>query len=100
MRRTHPDKVALDRRPRILQHAAKFLAVVQNEEVDVELSGRTFVVGDLAGAVRVDSGLPFIDRRDYNPVETLRSGTFKKTIRIADAGSQQREWSQGRARGG
>src|ERR1700730_561923 len=34
---THPDKVALHRGTRILQHAAKFPAVVQDEEVDVEL---------------------------------------------------------------
>src|SRR6267154_3835693 len=27
----HPDEIALDRRPRILQHAAKFFAVVQDE---------------------------------------------------------------------
>ena len=87
VRRIHPDKVALDRR--ILQHAAKFPAVVQDEEVDVQLLRRTLVVSDLAGAVRVDNGLPFIDCRDYGTVETLGSVTFEKTIRIAGTGPQQ-----------
>jgi hypothetical protein len=88
-RSTHPDKVALHRGTRILQHAAKFPAVVQDEEVDVELLLRTLVVSDLPGAVSVDNGLPCIDCRDYGTVETLRSGTFEKTIRIACTGSQQ-----------
>ena len=89
VRRTHPDKVALHRAPRILQHAAKFPAVVQDEEVDVELLRRTLVVSDLTSAVRVNNGLPFIDCRNYGTVETLRSVTFEKTIRIAGTGPQQ-----------
>ena len=38
---THPDKVVLHRGTRILHHAAKFPAVVQDEEVDVELLRRS-----------------------------------------------------------
>jgi predicted component of type VI protein secretion system len=88
VRCTHPDKVALHRGTRIPQHAAKFSAVVQDEEVDVELPRRTLVVGDLAGAVRVDNGLPS-STAGTTTVETLRSVTFEKTIRIADTGPQQ-----------
>ena len=88
-RSIHPDEIALHRRPRILQHATKFLAVVQDEEVDVELRRRTLVVRDLAGAVRVDNGLPFIDCWNYGTVETLGSSTFEKTIRVAGTGPQQ-----------
>ena len=89
VRRTHPDKVALHCRTRILEHAAKFPAVVQDEEVDVELPRRALVVSDLAGAVRVNNGLPCIDCRDDGTVETLRSATVEKTIRIAGTGPQE-----------
>jgi hypothetical protein len=87
--RVHPDKVALHRAPRILEHAAKFPAIVQDEEVDVEFPRRTFVVSDLAGAVRVDNGLPCIDCRDDGTIEALCSATVEKTIRIAGTGPQQ-----------
>src|SRR5690349_5347521 len=64
VRRTHPDKVTLNRASRILKHAPKFSALIQDEEVNVEFARRTLVVSDLAGAVRVDNGLPCIDCRD------------------------------------
>lgn len=83
----HPDKVTLHRRPRVLKHAAKFTAVVQDEEVDVELRRRTLVVSNLAGAIRVNRGLTRIDCRDNDTVETLRPATVEKTIRIAGTGS-------------
>jgi len=99
-RRIHPDKVAVHRAPRILEHAAKFPAVVQDEEIDVEFPRRPLVVGDLAAAVSVDNGLPCIDCRDDGTVETLGSATVEKNIRVAGTGPQQREWREGRTGGG
>ena len=82
----HPDKVALDRAARVLQHPAKFLAVAEDQEVDVEFLRRAFVVGDLTGAVGVNNGLPFIDGGDYNTTETLRSVALEETGRITSTG--------------